>query len=266
MQEPGQNSFTLVELLVVIAIIGILAALILTPISRSMQRARQVQCMNNVRQLGQSLQEFVSDNHKYPLFEEVNFDAHGIPHPTNVWIETLGSVFGYDHHTKTNFWNRDVWRCPGVSSMGVLKSEFQSYGYNAFGIGTGTNSLGLGGMFGFAHSVPYPSGFKGSGIPVVKPAVKDSLVLHPSEMMALGDGFYGEGDQIYSGLGMLWRHYETGGFFGTATSIARHQGKANVAFCDGHVELPALKFLFDDTTDASLDRWNRDGQPHRNRL
>src|SRR5690348_7938490 len=98
MQEPGQNSFTLVELLVVIAIIGILAALILTPISRSMQRARQVQCMNNVRQLGQSLQEFVSDNHKYPLFEEVNFDAHGIPHPTNVWIETLGSVFGYDHH------------------------------------------------------------------------------------------------------------------------------------------------------------------------
>jgi prepilin-type processing-associated H-X9-DG protein len=49
-----------------------------------------------------------------------------------------------------------------------------------------------------------------------------------------------------------------------AASI-RHQGKFNVVFCDGHVESPTLKFLFADTSDAALSRWNRDHQPHRER-
>jgi prepilin-type processing-associated H-X9-DG protein len=43
-------------------------------------------------------------------------------------------------------------------------------------------------------------------------------------------------------------------------------GKANVVFCDGHVESPALAFLFTDTSDAALSRWNRDHLPHRERL
>jgi prepilin-type processing-associated H-X9-DG protein len=47
---------------------------------------------------------------------------------------------------------------------------------------------------------------------------------------------------------------------------ARHQGKANVVFCDGHVESPTLPFLFADTSAAALSRWNRDHQPHREKL
>jgi hypothetical protein len=43
-------------------------------------------------------------------------------------------------------------------------------------------------------------------------------------------------------------------------------GKANVVFCDGYVESPPLQFLFADTSDAALSRWNRDHQPHRERL
>jgi prepilin-type processing-associated H-X9-DG protein len=121
-------------------------------------------------------------------------------------------------------------------------------------------------MFGATHTIPYPSGFKGSAFYDLKPAVNESLVLHPSDMMAIGDGFYGEGDQVYSGLNLLWRHYEVGGFFNTGTSFARHRGKANIAFCDGHVESPTLKFMFEDRTDLSLARWNRDGQAHREKL
>jgi prepilin-type processing-associated H-X9-DG protein len=52
----------------------------------------------------------------------------------------------------------------------------------------------------------------------------------------------------------------------TATAYARHQGKANVVFCDGHVESPTLQFLFEDTSDAALVRWNRDHLPHREKL
>jgi prepilin-type processing-associated H-X9-DG protein len=49
----------------------------------------------------------------------------------------------------------------------------------------------------------------------------------------------------------------------TKNSVA---GKANVVFCDGHVESPTLPFLFTDTSAAALSRWNRDHQPHRERL
>jgi len=42
--------------------------------------------------------------------------------------------------------------------------------------------------------------------------------------------------------------------------------KANVVFCDGHVESPTLQFLFEDTSDAALARWNRDHLPHREKL
>jgi prepilin-type processing-associated H-X9-DG protein len=41
---------------------------------------------------------------------------------------------------------------------------------------------------------------------------------------------------------------------------------ANVVFCDGHVESPTLQFLFADTSAAALSRWNRDHQPHREKL
>jgi hypothetical protein len=39
-----------------------------------------------------------------------------------------------------------------------------------------------------------------------------------------------------------------------------------VVFGDGHVELPTLKFLFEDTSDAALGRWNRDHLPDREKL
>jgi prepilin-type processing-associated H-X9-DG protein len=44
------------------------------------------------------------------------------------------------------------------------------------------------------------------------------------------------------------------------------QSKANVVFRDGHVESPTLQFLFEDTSDAALARWNRDHLPHREKL
>jgi prepilin-type N-terminal cleavage/methylation domain-containing protein/prepilin-type processing-associated H-X9-DG protein len=50
--RDGARAFTLVELLAVIAIVGVLAALVLTGISKVRQSARASACQSNLRQMG----------------------------------------------------------------------------------------------------------------------------------------------------------------------------------------------------------------------
>lgn len=57
-RAPG---FTLIELLVVVAIIGILAALLFAALSRGKQRAQQVYCLNNGRQMMTAIAVYVGD-------------------------------------------------------------------------------------------------------------------------------------------------------------------------------------------------------------
>lgn len=69
----GRNGFTLIELLIVIAIIAILAALLLPTIERARAKARRVQCVNHLREMGLAFQMFAHDhNSEFPMKVSTN--------------------------------------------------------------------------------------------------------------------------------------------------------------------------------------------------
>jgi len=62
-----RQGFTLIELLVVIAVVAILAAFLFPVFSRVRERARQTQCLSNLRQLGLATFQYAQDSDdRYP--------------------------------------------------------------------------------------------------------------------------------------------------------------------------------------------------------
>ena len=83
LQSTMRPAFTLVELLVAVAIIAILVALLLVALSSAQLRARQVHCLNNVRQLGTIGFLYANDGGKHPNYTDANYPGGG------AWMGTL---------------------------------------------------------------------------------------------------------------------------------------------------------------------------------
>ena len=204
--EPsGHRFFSLVELLVVIAIIAILAGLLLPALHKARERAYDMVCNGNLKQIGVGFNLYLGDNNSYfPWKGGTEKDD-----PTT-WTVIIN---GYLNSTRT-------FECPiGMKerpSGGYVRpwcGQAQPYGYNER-IGGHSNPLVSGTFFFGVWRVPVPS---------TTVMVADS---------------YGEPD---SGVGGgSWACNLNPGY-NPRRPAARHvkpnpAGFANALFVDGHVE------------------------------
>ncbi|NLG12590.1 MAG: DUF1559 domain-containing protein [Lentisphaerae bacterium] len=99
MKIKNRTLFTLIELLVVIAIIAILAAMLLPALSKAREKAEQISCISNMRQLGLGLMMYAGDA-KNKLPNALYADA--ALHWKRTWLQ---SIFTYIN-------DKEVFRCP----------------------------------------------------------------------------------------------------------------------------------------------------------
>jgi prepilin-type N-terminal cleavage/methylation domain-containing protein/prepilin-type processing-associated H-X9-DG protein len=246
MFSARRRAFTLIELLVVITIIAILAAILFPVFAQAREKARQTSCLSNLRQMSTAVAMYVTDEEMYPVYS--------YPTGNTRWHTIL------QPYVK----NEQVFVCP---SSAFTRFHFRNMGY-------GYNYQYL------ARDVP--RGGSGSS--------HEAQIEYPADTIAIADswgtGGWAQNPQPWSDAVNECDRYgnhgytidppllppSTGNRFGTSctpsstvggypgaghTRIAtRHNGGANVAFCDGHAKWMRREVLERDNT-----YWNGRKQP-----
>ncbi|MCW3060159.1 MAG: prepilin-type N-terminal cleavage/methylation domain [Capsulimonas sp.] len=240
MIRKSKLGFTLIELLVVIAIIAILAAILFPVFAQAREKARQISCASNEKQLGLAFMQYVQDNdERYPYAAET-VDGGAFWGETNsVWPEEISS------YVKTY----KSYNCPDDSKTGVNTWEGTSISY------------AVNGMIGFDSVGPITQGVMGlqdwnGGIhggrtlaQIGSPA--DTILV--TEHWNSDTDKYGGMNASHAGFegiifGVNW--FGPGGVFPDPTKpanatfpggqnggvSAHSNGLSNFLFCDGHVK------------------------------
>ena len=172
-----KRAVTLVELLVVIAVIGILAALLLSALSRAKENARRTACVSNLRQVNLAIHLYADD---YSDFLPVLPDPNPYPNGVGAYYKQL--VKGYLGLTGPASLEEKVFVCPSdrVFSTQVVHA-FTSYTFNGYETGPGDMPRITGQKLGVIKNPAkavlageYPAFFGGSWHPLAKEAYLDA--------------------------------------------------------------------------------------------
>jgi prepilin-type N-terminal cleavage/methylation domain-containing protein/prepilin-type processing-associated H-X9-DG protein len=89
--KERKGGFTLIELLVVIAIIAILAAILFPVFAKAREKARQITCASNEKELGLGILQYMQDNDEQFPQGNPNFgDTGGWAHPIIPYLKSIG--------------------------------------------------------------------------------------------------------------------------------------------------------------------------------
>ncbi len=228
----NQRGFTLIELLVVIAIIAILAAIMFPVFARAKAKALQTTCLSNVRQLALAFQMYASDHDEtMPLACYYTGDWGG-EYEEHAW----------DFHC--------YWEWDGSASKLI------SYELGLIGPHTRNEQISICPIFdapsgqrpasGYAYNTSYLGGL---------PPALTTKIRQPSRTVLLCDSaiwISGSGTSQNNFLRSPGDPFRVTWKTGPNVHF-RHNGTANVAYCDGHAKAATQKFNVSPNDDSLAD-------------